>query len=171
MWGALLAASIAGWLHQLTASTRPAARLFGHGVRGDPAIPATNTPGTRPPQAPLGPSTQPRPKPAPKRSFTRGGDQTHQLLAESGQSMGKQARLRVYEVWEGHPCFGRREAWRHARLGASTVLIFGRATGEAAIGSDFAGLRFGTSDWRTGRAERAARHRDGEGEHASVSAE
>ena len=33
MWGALLAASIAGWLHQLTA-TRSGARLFGHGIRG-----------------------------------------------------------------------------------------------------------------------------------------
>jgi DDE family transposase len=41
MWGALLAASIAGWLHQLTASTRPAARLFGHGIRGGQAMIAT----------------------------------------------------------------------------------------------------------------------------------
>jgi Transposase DDE domain group 1 len=40
MWGALLAASIAGWLHQLTA-TRPGARLFGHGVRGGQAMIAT----------------------------------------------------------------------------------------------------------------------------------
>jgi len=40
MWGALLAASIAGWLHQLTA-TRSAARLFGHGIRGGQAMIAT----------------------------------------------------------------------------------------------------------------------------------
>jgi Transposase DDE domain group 1 len=40
MWGALLAASIAGWLHQLTA-TRSGARLSGHGVRGGQAMIAT----------------------------------------------------------------------------------------------------------------------------------
>jgi hypothetical protein len=40
MWGALLAASIAGWLHQLTA-THSGARLFGHGVRGGQAMIAT----------------------------------------------------------------------------------------------------------------------------------
>jgi hypothetical protein len=40
MWAALLAASIAGWLHQLTA-TRSGARLFGHGVRGGQAMIAT----------------------------------------------------------------------------------------------------------------------------------
>ena len=40
MWGALLAASIAGWLHQLTA-THAGARLFGHGVRGGQAMIAT----------------------------------------------------------------------------------------------------------------------------------
>ena len=33
VWGAVLAASIAGWLHQLTA-THPGARPFGHGIRG-----------------------------------------------------------------------------------------------------------------------------------------
>jgi hypothetical protein len=40
MWGALLAANIAGWLHQLTA-TRSGARLFGHGIRGGQAMIAT----------------------------------------------------------------------------------------------------------------------------------
>jgi DDE family transposase len=40
MWGALLAASIAGWLHQLTA-TRSGARLCGHGIRGGQAMIAT----------------------------------------------------------------------------------------------------------------------------------
>jgi hypothetical protein len=40
MWGALLAASIAGWLHQLTA-TRSGVRLFGHGIRGGQAMIAT----------------------------------------------------------------------------------------------------------------------------------
>ena len=37
MPGALLAASIAGWLHQLTA-TRSGARLLGHGIRGGQAM-------------------------------------------------------------------------------------------------------------------------------------
>jgi hypothetical protein len=41
MWGALLAASIAGWLHQLTATAGPGGRLFGHGVRGGQAMIAT----------------------------------------------------------------------------------------------------------------------------------
>jgi hypothetical protein len=40
MWGALLAASIAGWLHQLTAA-RSGTRLFGHGIRGGQAMIAT----------------------------------------------------------------------------------------------------------------------------------
>jgi DDE family transposase len=41
MWGALLAASIAGWLHQLTAARGPGDELFGHGVRGGQAMIAT----------------------------------------------------------------------------------------------------------------------------------
>jgi Transposase DDE domain group 1 len=41
MWGALLAASMAGWLHQLTAATRGQAILAGHGVRGGKAMIAT----------------------------------------------------------------------------------------------------------------------------------
>jgi len=41
MWGALLAASIAGWLHQLTATPRPDGRLAGHGVRDGQAMIAT----------------------------------------------------------------------------------------------------------------------------------
>jgi hypothetical protein len=41
MWGALLAASIAGWLHHLTATPGPHGRLFGHGVRGGQAMIAT----------------------------------------------------------------------------------------------------------------------------------
>jgi hypothetical protein len=41
MWGALLAASIAGWLHQLTATPGPGGRLSGHGVRGGQAMIAT----------------------------------------------------------------------------------------------------------------------------------
>ena len=40
MWGALLAASLAGWLHQLTA-TPARRRLVGHGVRGGQAMIAT----------------------------------------------------------------------------------------------------------------------------------
>jgi hypothetical protein len=40
MWGVLLAASIAGWLHQLTA-THSGAGLFGHGARGGQAMIAT----------------------------------------------------------------------------------------------------------------------------------
>jgi hypothetical protein len=41
MWGALLAASMAAWLHQLTATTRGEAILAGHGVRGGKAMIAT----------------------------------------------------------------------------------------------------------------------------------
>jgi Transposase DDE domain group 1 len=41
MWGALLAASIAGWLHQLTATAGPGGRLRGHGLRGGQAMIAT----------------------------------------------------------------------------------------------------------------------------------
>jgi len=41
MWGALLAASIAGWLHQLTATPGLGGRPFGHGVRGGQAMIAT----------------------------------------------------------------------------------------------------------------------------------
>ena len=40
MWAALLAASIAGWLHQLTATPSPAG-LIGHGTRGGQAMIAT----------------------------------------------------------------------------------------------------------------------------------
>jgi hypothetical protein len=32
MWGALLAVSIAGWRHQLTATPGPAGTLAGHGI-------------------------------------------------------------------------------------------------------------------------------------------
>jgi hypothetical protein len=39
MWGALLAATLAGWLHHLTATRdQPDARLVGHGVRGGQAM-------------------------------------------------------------------------------------------------------------------------------------
>jgi hypothetical protein len=38
MWGALLAVSIAGWLHQLTAAAGTDGRLLGHGVRGGQAM-------------------------------------------------------------------------------------------------------------------------------------
>jgi hypothetical protein len=41
MWGALLAVSIAGWLHQLTATPGPADTLTGHGVRDGQAMIAT----------------------------------------------------------------------------------------------------------------------------------
>ena len=41
MWGALLAASIAGWLHQLATATSGPAILAGHGVRGGKAMIAT----------------------------------------------------------------------------------------------------------------------------------
>jgi hypothetical protein len=40
MWAALLAASIAGWLHQLTATHTPTG-LIGHGLRGGQAMIAT----------------------------------------------------------------------------------------------------------------------------------
>ena len=38
MWGALLAASMAGWLHQLTAASRGETILDGHGTRGGKAM-------------------------------------------------------------------------------------------------------------------------------------
>jgi hypothetical protein len=41
MWGALLAVSITGWLHQLTATPGPHGRLSGHGVRDGQAMSAT----------------------------------------------------------------------------------------------------------------------------------
>lgn len=41
MWGALLGASVIGWLHQLTATTGADGRLHGHGVRGGQAMIAT----------------------------------------------------------------------------------------------------------------------------------
>lgn len=41
MWGALLAANIAGWLHQLTATLTPNGTLIGHGIRGGQAMIAT----------------------------------------------------------------------------------------------------------------------------------
>ena len=41
MWGALLAASMAAWLHQLTAITAGQDILAGHGVRGGKAMIAT----------------------------------------------------------------------------------------------------------------------------------
>ena len=41
MWGALLAASMAAWLHQLTAITAGKDILYGHGVRGGKAMIAT----------------------------------------------------------------------------------------------------------------------------------
>ena len=41
MWGALLAATMAAWLHQLTARTAGEDILHGHGVRGGKAMIAT----------------------------------------------------------------------------------------------------------------------------------
>jgi hypothetical protein len=41
MWGALLAATMAAWLHQLTAATRGQDIIQGHGVRGGKAMIAT----------------------------------------------------------------------------------------------------------------------------------
>jgi len=41
MWGALLAATMAAWLHQLTATTAGQDILHGHGVRGGKAMIAT----------------------------------------------------------------------------------------------------------------------------------
>ncbi len=41
MWGALLAVSIAGWLHHLTATPGPDGELAGHGVRDGQAMIAT----------------------------------------------------------------------------------------------------------------------------------
>jgi hypothetical protein len=41
MWGALLAASLTGWLHQLTATPTADGGLLGHGVRDGQAMIAT----------------------------------------------------------------------------------------------------------------------------------
>ena len=41
MWGALLAATMAGWLHQLTGTVLPDHTLAGHGVRAGQAMIAT----------------------------------------------------------------------------------------------------------------------------------
>ena len=41
MWGALLAATMAAWLHQLTATIAGEDILYGHGVRGGKAMIAT----------------------------------------------------------------------------------------------------------------------------------
>jgi Transposase DDE domain group 1 len=41
MWGALLAASLTGWLHQLTARSTPEGALLGHGLRDGQAMIAT----------------------------------------------------------------------------------------------------------------------------------
>jgi len=41
MWGALLAATIAGWLHHLTATLQPDGTLAGHGIRDGTAMIAT----------------------------------------------------------------------------------------------------------------------------------
>jgi hypothetical protein len=41
MWGALLAASMADWLHQLTADTTGPVIVAGHGTRGGKAMIAT----------------------------------------------------------------------------------------------------------------------------------
>ena len=38
MWGALVAVSITGWLHQLTATPRAGGKLAGHGVRDGQAM-------------------------------------------------------------------------------------------------------------------------------------
>ena len=41
MWGALLGATLTGWLHQLTATPEPDGALTGHGVREGQAMIAT----------------------------------------------------------------------------------------------------------------------------------
>ena len=73
MWGALLAASIAAWLHQLTAITAGKDILDGHGVRGGKAMIATlrwrliAVPGpadpSRPPPDPAAPARPRQPAP------------------------------------------------------------------------------------------------------------
>ena len=56
MWSALLAVSMAGWLHQLTATPGPGGQLLGHGVREGQATGrhrgAPADPGTGPPDPP-----------------------------------------------------------------------------------------------------------------------
>ena len=73
MWGALLAATMAAWLHQLTAITAGEDILAGHGVRGGKAMIATlrlaadRRPGPAdPPRPPPDPAATARPQPAPR---------------------------------------------------------------------------------------------------------
>ncbi len=72
MWGALLAATMAAWLHQLTTLTTGEEILAGHGVRGGKAMIATlrwrliAVPGlpAHPPRPPADPAAAARPAPA-----------------------------------------------------------------------------------------------------------
>jgi Transposase DDE domain group 1 len=108
MWGALLAASIAGWLHQLTATPGPGGRLFGHGIRDGQAmiatlrhrlirVPARLTrhagaldlrlpPEPAHPRRHSGHRPDPTPNTPPETINTCDEDQIYALLAESGQS-------------------------------------------------------------------------------------
>jgi len=71
MWGARLAASMAAWLHQLTAITAGQDILAGHGMRGGKAMIATlrwrliAVPGSAgPPRPPPDAAAAARPQPA-----------------------------------------------------------------------------------------------------------
>ena len=73
MWGALLAATMAAWLHQLTGTTTGEDILAGHGVRRGPAMIATlrwrliAVPRQAdPPRPPADPAAPARSQPAPR---------------------------------------------------------------------------------------------------------
>jgi hypothetical protein len=75
MWGALLAATMAAWLHHLTATAQPDGTLAGHGMRGGQAMIATLhhrlitacSPRCWPAYVPCPPCPDHRPYPGPER--------------------------------------------------------------------------------------------------------
>ena len=95
MWGALLAAGLTGWLHQLTATPTADGTLLGHGVRDGQAMITTLRhrlihPEPAPPEATIGPSHCPSPrKLARPRSLSRENDQS-----ATNHGFGSEATIR-----------------------------------------------------------------------------
>ena len=104
MWGALLAVSIAGWTHQLTATPGPGGQLLGHGVRDGQAmiatlrhklirVPAPNLPEPRPPERHSGPQPATNPQNCFETITHTRRRSTHRLLANSSQCDARVAEL------------------------------------------------------------------------------
>ena len=111
MWGALLAATMAAWLHQLTATALGEDIVHGHGVRGGKAMIATLRCGSRPataccPRSWLGCGTCPSPPDL-------------RLLSPSSPSSStarrKARKLRTRRPLPGHQHARYRES-RHAKI-------------------------------------------------------